>query len=311
MKAAHVHPHEKPHHPNRLLSGLLFGFVLTLALGGVHGSSAWIHLRTGQKFLSEGVLPRVDPFSYGSARARWETDSWLTDVLFAKADDVGGPPLVRGLTAAAIAGGFALMLPISQGNPMAAAGLLALAASAAWAGFAEGPASFDFLFFALFVRLLRPRQRLRWSDGAAAAGLTALWTNVHGASAPLALMMVSLKVFKASLRTATHEGLGYWAMLCACAFAFSLNPHGYDVLRHVFADAVPRAEAWPTSLLSLSGALILAGFAGCWLTLQQEFVTTISAAGLPHVRVTVPVKTLPGVAAAKTSELNVIGISVP
>jgi len=288
MKASPAASHEKPHHPNRLLSVLLFGFVMALALGGVHGPAEWIHVRTGQKILSEGAMPRFDPFSYGSARARWETDSWLSDALFAKADAAGGPSLVRGLTAAAIAGGFALMLPISHGDPLAAAALLALGACAAWAGFAEGPAAFDFLFLALFLRLLRPRLRLRWSDGTVVAGLTALWSNMHGASAPLALMMVGLKVFKASLRTATRESLGYGILFVACALAFSWNPLGYDVLRQIFGDAVAGAAPWPTPLSSLAGALILAGFAACWITLQQEFVTTISAAGVMALSLALP-----------------------
>jgi len=280
MSGRPTHPHEKPHHPHWPLSALLFAVVLGLGLGGVHEPSAWLHVRTGRRILSERALPLTDTFSYGAARARWETDSGLADVLFAKADEIGGPGLVRALTAVAVAAGFVLMLPISNANPLAAAGLLALGAAAAWPGFGESPAAFDFLLFALFVRLLRPRRRFRWSDGAAAAALTALWSNLHGASAPLALLLVFLKAFKASLRSPTREGLGYWVMFFACAVAFSLNPLGYGVLAHAFVDAAPGAAAWPVSLASPAGLLILLGLVSCAFTLQQEFVTTLACASV-------------------------------
>ncbi|NNN04995.1 MAG: hypothetical protein HKL90_03750 [Elusimicrobia bacterium] len=278
MKSAPAHAHEKPHHPHWPLAALLFAGVFSMAWAGPHGPDAWIRVACGRTILATGALPHTDPFSYGAARAPWTPDSWLTDVLFAKADALGGPGLVRALAAAAAAAGFALLLPISHGNPLAAAGLLAVAAGSAWTGFLEAPAAFDFLFFAVFLRLLRPRHRFRLADGAAAAGLTALWANMHGATASLALALAFLKAFKASLRSATREALGYWAMFAACVIAFSWNPLGYGVFEHLFADAASGATRWQTALVSPAGALILLGLGACALTLQQEFVTTLASA---------------------------------
>jgi hypothetical protein len=180
------------------------------------------------------------------------------------------------------------MLPINHGNPMLAATLLSIGACAAWTGFAETPLAFDFLFFALFVRLLRPRRRFRWTDAAAAAGLTALWANLHGASAPLALWLVGLKVFKTSLRTAARERLGYWVMMVSCAIVFSWNPHGYGLFEHVFSDAASGVAAWPTPLASLYGLFLIGGLASCWITLQQEFVTTLAAATVLSLSIVLP-----------------------
>ena len=288
MKAQAAHPHEKPYHPHWPLSVLLFAFVFALAMQSAHDPSTWIRIKVGARILSEHVLPRVEPFSYGAAGAPWTTHSWLADVAFAKLDAMGGPRLVTAFTGAAIAGAFALMLPINHGNPMVAATLLSVGACAAWTGFVETPLAFDFLFFALFVRLLRPRRRFRWSAAAGAVGLTALWANLHGSSAPLALWLVGLKVFKTSMRTATRERLGYWAMMFACAIAFSWNPHGYGILEHVFSDAADGVAAWRTPLVSPYGLFLIGGIASCWVTLQQEFVTTLAAATLLALSLVLP-----------------------
>ena len=257
-------------------------------MSSVHEPSTWLSIRTGAKILSTGALPRADTFSYGAGGGEWSTHSWLADVMFAKLDAWGGAGLLAALKSAALAAGFALLLPINHGSPLVAATLLCLGACAGWSGFTETAACFDFLFFSLFVRLLRPRHRFEWAAAAAAAALTALWANLHGSIAPLALWGVGLKVFKASLRTATRERLGYWAMMAACALLLALNPHGWGVVRHIFSDAAASPDAWRTPLLSLYGVLAAAGFVSCFFTLQQEFVTTLACANVLALSLVLP-----------------------
>ena len=283
-----AHAHEKPHHPHWPLAVMIFMFVFALGMSSVHEPFTWISLRTGAKILADGTLPRTETFSFGAAGAAWSTHSWLADVLFAKLDAVGGPGLLSAVKSVTLAGAFALLLPINHGNPLVAATLLCLGACAGWAGFTETPACFDFLFFSLFVRLLRPRHRFQWTSAAAAAILTALWGNLHGAAAPLALWMVGLKVFKASLRTATRERLGYWAMMVACALLISWNPHGWGVFAHAFSDSGGALDAWRTPLLSLYGVLAAAGLASCFFTLQQDFVTTLACANVLALSLILP-----------------------
>lgn len=271
------HPHEKPHHPHWPLETLLFAFVLALGWRSVHAPETWIHLKTGAKILAEHRLPRVDPFGYGSAGSAWTTDSWLFDAAVAKLDALGGPKAVVLLKSVAAAAAFALLLPLNHGSPLAAASLLALGACAGWTGLVESPAIFDLLFFAGLLRLLRPRHRFRWWQGAAAAAITALWANIHGASCLLSLWLVGLKVFKASLRTAARERLAYWATLGACVLTISWNPLGWSVLGRSFSDATTVIGGWPADWLSLYSVFAVAGLASCWYTLQQEFVTTLAA----------------------------------
>ncbi|MDE2511218.1 MAG: hypothetical protein KGL74_08855, partial [Elusimicrobia bacterium] len=288
MKSRDGKPHEKPHHPHWPLAALLFGFVFALGMLSVHDPSTWIRIKVGAKILADHGLPRVEPFSYGAAGAPWTTHSWLSDVVFSKLDAWGGPPLLTAFKSLALAAAFALLLPINHGNPLVAATLLSLGACAAWTGFAETPLAFDFLFFSLFVRLLRPRHRFRWTDAAAGAALTALWANLHGATAPLALWLVGMKVFKTTMRTAARERFGYWAMMLTCVIAFSWNPLGYGLLSHVFADAAAGAGAWRLSLATPGGLFLFGGAVACWFTLQQEFVTTLSAAAVLALAIMLP-----------------------
>ena len=288
MKRAPAVPHDKPHHPHWPLAALLFAFVFALGMRSVHEPSTWIRIKVGAKILSEGTLPRTEPFSYGAAGTPWTTHSWLAEVLFAKLDALGGPQLLAAVTSAAAAGGFALLLPINHGNPMIAAAVLSLGACAAWTGLSETPFAFDFLLFALFLRLLRPRHRFHALDAAWAVALTALWANLHGASAPLGLGLVFLKVFKTSMRTTARERLGYWVMFVACALSFSWNPHGYEILKDVFSDAASGAAVWRTTLTSLYGVFLIGGLASCWFTLQQGFVTTLASATVLALSIVLP-----------------------
>lgn len=283
-----AHPHEKPHHPHWPLETLLFAFVFALGWRSVHAPETWIHLKTGAMILAERALPMTDPFGYGSSGAAWTTDSWLFDAVAAKLDALGGVKAVVFLKSLVAGAAFALLLPINHGSPLAAASLLALGACAGWAGLVETPAIFDLLFFALFIRLLRPRHRFQWWQGAAAAALTALWANTHGASSLLALWLVGLKVFKASLRTTARERLGYWATFGACILTLSWNPLGWGVLGRTFADAIVVPGGWPADWLSLYTLFAIAGLISCWYTLQQEFVTTVAAAAIIALSTVLP-----------------------
>jgi hypothetical protein len=283
-----AHPHEKPHHPHWPLETLLFAFVLALGWRSVHAPETWIHLKTGAKILAEHRLPKTDPFGYGSAGGAWTTDSWLFDAAAAKLDQFGGANAVVLAKSVAAAAAFALLLPINHGSPLASASLLALGACAGWTGLVETPAVFDLLFFALFIRLFRPRHRFHRQQAAAAAILTALWANIHGSSSLLALWIVGLKVFKTSLRTTARERLAYWVTLAACVITISWNPLGWSVLGRTFADATRVVGGWPADWLSLYTLFAAAGLASCWYTLQQEFVTTLAAASVIALSLVLP-----------------------
>ncbi len=280
--AAKAHPHEKPHHPHWPLAALLFAFVFLLGLLSVHEPSTWLHIRTGAWILAQRAIPRVDPFSYTVAGRPWTTDSWLADVLLCLAHRAGGPTLVVALKAAAIAGGFALLLPLNPASPLIAAAVLALGALSGWTGFTERPAALDFLLLALMIRALRPRRLFHWSMVFYVAGIELAWANLHGRTALLGLWLIALKVFKTSLRTVKRERLNYMGLLVVAWLALLCNPHGASVIPHMFQGFEAAHGRWqPLSpWLNLYTVFALAGAGACFVTLQQEFFLTVTTATL-------------------------------
>jgi hypothetical protein len=276
---AKAHPHESPHHPHWPLAALLFLFVFLTALFSVHETSTWRHIRTGADIVSQKAVPAADAFSYTASGRPWSTDSWLSDVLFHHLHSSGGFAALASLKAIVIAAAFALLLPLSPGNPLLAAAILGVGAVGAWPGMAETPGIFDFLLLALLVRVLRPRRAFTWGAVAAVGIVELLWANLNGSSAFIGLGLVALKVVKTTIHAGRGERLRFGALIAAALAGLALNPHGFAVIRHTFLAAAP-AFAPDPPWLSLYALFVLAGAASVWICLQSEFFLAISAAGL-------------------------------
>ncbi|MBI5239135.1 MAG: hypothetical protein HY926_01555 [Elusimicrobia bacterium] len=284
---AKAHPHESPHHPHWPLAAALFLFVLLTAAYSVHDSSTWLHIRSGAEILSRKALPAADTFSYTASGQPWSTDSWLSDVIFRHLDQNGGFLALAALKCVVVAAAFALLLPLSPGSPLLAAGVLALAAAGAWPGMTETPNFFDFLLLALLVRVLRPKRPFTWGTTAAVGVIMLLWSNLNGSSAFLGLGLVALKVVKTTIHAGRGERLRFGALIAAALAGLALNPQGFAVIRHTFLGAEPAfAPRFPW--LSLYVAFVLAGAAAVWVCLQQEFFLAVAAAGLLGLSLVAP-----------------------
>ncbi len=287
---AKAHPHEKPHHPHWPLAALLFIFVFLLGLYSVHEAGTWIHIKTGARILTEGALPRVDPFSYTMAGRPWTTGSWLSDVLFSllnKGFGARGLVIFKALIAAAA---FAMLVPINPASPLTAVTVLGLGALASWTGLTENPAVFDLLMLSLLIRLLRPRKPFRWSVLAQAALIELVWVNLHGAGAPLGVWLAMLKTFKTSMRTTQRERLKYAAAPAAALLGLACNPLGLGVITQALGGLGNYGSSWqPLSVwFNLYSLFAVAGLASCFIVLQQEFFLTITAATLLVLSLLVP-----------------------
>jgi tetratricopeptide (TPR) repeat protein len=284
---AKVHPHESPHHPHWPLAVLLFLFVLLTAVFSVHETGTWRHIRTGAEILAQKAVPAVDGFSYTASGQPWSTDSWLSDVLFQHLHRSGGFAALVSFKAIVIAAAFALLLPLSPGNPLLAAAVLGVGALGAWPGMAETPGIFDFLFLALLIRVLRPKRAFTWGTVAAVGIVELLWANLNGSSAFIGLGLVALKVVKTTIHAGRGERLRFGALIAAALAGLALNPHGLAVIRHTFlapAPAFAPAPAW----LSLYALFAAAGAFSIWVCLQSEFFLALCAAGLLGLSLVAP-----------------------
>lgn len=279
------HPHEKPHHPHWPLACLLFASVLALGLLSVHESSTWRHIAAGARILADGALPRVDAFSYTVSGRPWSTDSWLSDVLFKFLHDNGGPSGLGVFKACVLALAFTLLLPVNPSSPLLAASVLLAAAAASWRGFTETPAVFDFLLLSLLLRALRLRRPFTWPMALKVFLIQLLWANLNGSTAVLGLWVVGLKVFKTGLREGPREWLRHGALAAAALGGLLLNPLGLQVVPRLLTLA---EAGLPTPAASLWGVFALGGAAACWVTLQQEFVLTMTTAAILLLSVALP-----------------------
>ena len=282
-----AHPHEKPHHPHWPLACLLFVYVLLLGLYSVHEPSTWLHIKTGAKILADGVIPRIDSYSYTVTGRPWTTDSWLSDILFHhlhRSTGAWGLILLKSIVAALA---FVLLLPLNASSPLLAAGVLGAGALASWPGLTETPVFFDLLMLSLLIRTLRPRRKFAWSMVLQVALIELLWANLHGTTAVLGVWVAGLKAFKASLRADAEERLHHGAILVAALAGCLLNPHGFSVVPHMFSGS---AAGWqPLSpWFNVYSFFAVGGFWACWVCLQQEFFLSTTAASLLTASIVVP-----------------------
>ncbi len=239
--------------------------------------------------LARHAIPEADSFSHTASGQPWSTDSWLSDILFKELDRSGGLLALALLKCSVIAAAFALLLPLSPGSPLLAAGVLALGAVAAWPGMIEAPGFFDFLFLALLIRVLRPKRSFTWATVVQVGIVELLWSNLNGSSAFIGLGLVAVKVVKTSLRAGRGEGLRFVALIAAVLAGMALNPHGFSIIRHTFLNTAPVLRShlpW----FNFYSVFVLAGAAATWICLQQEFFLSVSAAGLLVLSLVAPVQ---------------------
>jgi tetratricopeptide (TPR) repeat protein len=95
---------------DRLLLLLLVVLVFLLGCYEMGDSDIWWHLRGGQWILENGHVPRLDPFTFGSADKLWVDIHWSYEVILALAYRAGGVGALVVLGATAGAGAFLAVL---------------------------------------------------------------------------------------------------------------------------------------------------------------------------------------------------------
>src|SRR5690242_3467822 len=148
-------------------------------------SDAGWHIRTGERILASGVLPRTDPYSFTKAGAPWFAWEWGADILTGSVHGAWGLSGVAMLYAAAIAAGVWLWFQLQwalEGNFLIACALAIPLLSTCNIHWLARPHVFSWLF--LLAAMLAaesswPSQGFRRRQFWTIALFTALWTNIH------------------------------------------------------------------------------------------------------------------------------------
>jgi hypothetical protein len=203
----------------------------------------WWHLRTGQLILDHHALIQTDPYTYTASTHHWTMHEWLTEVLFAGLNHVGGLALiVVVLSLATWLGLFCVLqraLLRRPGYVAAGCGLLlaTVAGYPVWGPRAQ-MITFALTCLVLFVveRHLARGGRLIWL----LVPIFLVWTNLHsgfiiGAAFLAVITGVELLLVLAG-RSSVDRGrvrtLVY--VLVACGAVAAINPVGLHIYLYPF-----------------------------------------------------------------------------
>lgn len=208
------------------------------------------HIRTGEWILAHGWVPAHDIFSFSKPGAPWFAWEWLTDVLFAKLNLLGGLQTVVLFSILLLSVTFtALYLQVRRkANAIVAFSVTMLAAAASSIHWLARPHLFTLLFLVLFYatleRVREGRTRLAGVPCLVILPIvTILWTNLHGGFFVGALMIAAFGagevltiVFSAdrSLRLpAWRNARAYFLSSFACMAVSLINPYTYHLHVHM------------------------------------------------------------------------------
>lgn len=214
---------------------LTAGFLVFIMFGlrTISGADIWLHLSAGRNAVFNGVAT-IDPFSFSlPPGTAWIQTTWLYDIMVYKLWLVGGSAIIVLLHAAAVAGGFLLMLPVCRKYSGQADQAIALLI-ASWLMaplFTARPLVFCLVFIALFMNLLN-RSRVSIATGVVLVIAQILWANMH-TTFILGIGMALVRTWEAfsqkSKQTEEPQGSSpaHFAVLTALLAGVSLlNPFG-------------------------------------------------------------------------------------
>ncbi|HEY3936816.1 MAG TPA: hypothetical protein VGL97_05275 [Bryobacteraceae bacterium] len=233
------------------LAFLLPAFLLFLKMSGTKrlfsdGDTGW-HIRTGQWILEHHAVPTQDIFSFTKAHQPWFAWEWAWDVTFAGIHKFWGLVGVGFITVLLLSLSCALLYALvakTSGNNLVGFAVTAFAFCGTTSHWLARPHLFSWVFFLLFLHLLRKAEGGRTKALYWLPGLTLIWTNTHG-SFFVGIMLV--------LTTALGEAItAFWGkrespaavyvkcrpfLLCAagCLAVTFVNPYTWHLHRHIFS----------------------------------------------------------------------------
>jgi hypothetical protein len=208
------------------------------------------HIRTGEWIIANGWVPMRDIFSFSKPGSPWFAWEWLSDVLFARLNALGGLQAVVMFTVLmlSVTFGSLFLLVRRKANPIVAIAVTILAAAGSSIHWLARPHLFTLLFLVLFYAALEQVKEGRTHlMGVPILGAlpvaTILWTNLHGGFFVGTLMILAYGggemlqlVFSPKAenrRPAWLKARGYFLCGLACLAASLVNPYTYHLHVHM------------------------------------------------------------------------------
>jgi hypothetical protein len=208
------------------------------------------HIRTGEWIIANGWVPVRDVFSFTKPGAPWFAWEWLSDVLFAKLNALGGlmAMVLFGALLLSITYTALFMLVRRKSNPIVALMVTMVAAAASSIHWLARPHLFTLFFLVIFYAALEQvregRTRVLGVPILAALPvISILWTNLHAAFFVGVLMIwaygggeILRLVFSADAadrRPAWLQARRYFLSGLACLAASLINPYTYHLHVHM------------------------------------------------------------------------------
>jgi hypothetical protein len=273
------------------------------------GDTGW-HIRTGEWILANHRVPTQDMFSFTRPGDPWYAWEWLSDVLFAWLNRVGGMAAVLLLAVAMLAVVFALVFRMvrKRSNPLVAIMVTLVAAVASSVHWLARPHLFTLLFAVLFYGALeRVREGRTRVAGIPLLALLPvamiLWTNVHGGFFVGIILIAGygfgealgsvLATDRGERRSASLRAGRYFATAAACAAATLVNPYGWRLHAHILQYLRnPYQFQHISEFLSLNfhhplaafveGLLLASVAASFWYASRRSFVEPVLLLGWAH-----------------------------
>jgi hypothetical protein len=244
-----------------LPSMLDFAFLMPIAFlfGRMDGTqnllgdcdTGW-HIRTGQWIAANRAAPSHDLFSYSKPDGVWFAWEWLSDLILARLNALGGLAAVALASILLISTVSAVLYLLARRKSNAIIAILVTMAAAAASSihWLARPHLFTLLFTVLFYaaleRVREGQTRLRGVPYLAILpAATILWTNLHGGFvAGIALvgaygcgelLRFAFSADREAGRAAGAQALRYFACALACLAASLVNPYTYRLHAHLIA----------------------------------------------------------------------------
>ena len=234
----------------RLVFGITFLAIFTMASRISIGSDTWWHLKAGEWMLANQAILRTDIFSLTRQGSAWIYPGWVAQILLYTTFQAFSFAGLNLFTALMVVAAFAFVWCTLEGRDLLKAFVIILAAAASGVYWSARPQIISFVLAGYFLYVLyywrQGRAWLLWSLPFAMI----FWVNVHGGFA-IGFLILGIYLcgefvqlvqevvkadrdWRSGWEEHKREILRLLAVSFLCALSVSINPHGPQMLLYPF-----------------------------------------------------------------------------